>query len=255
MAAIPTGAPNGHSDPFALADFSSSDDFAASERSEETDDSDDSLSNLSAELHNPGPFDPAAPPDIPTSQLIRVTIGHWVIPNFGTRNVVYLYSDNRRYITYRIQPFDEQDNPTPIPPNNKDYCTHLGAPRTRTGDLAPARTEQKAHNRLGSIAPTPAERPAPAIEIAIISAAPFIQLAKDKKNEVFAVHIAEILKDRIEEVGEAEIRKTVLEEYHDLIDVFLKRAADELQPHRLIDHQIILKGDVTPGHCLLYNMS
>ena len=62
IAAIPTGAPNGHPDPLTLADLSFSDDSAASERSEETDDFDDSRSNLSAELHDSGPYNSAAPP-------------------------------------------------------------------------------------------------------------------------------------------------------------------------------------------------
>jgi hypothetical protein len=51
-----------HPNPFTVADLSFSDDSAASERSEETDDFDDSRSNLSAELHDPGPFNSAAPP-------------------------------------------------------------------------------------------------------------------------------------------------------------------------------------------------
>ncbi len=113
MAAIDLEASDGRPRPWTLADLSSSDESPSSEGSEGSGGSDASHSSLSAELPDPGRSNPAARPDVPTSQLIEVPIGYWIVPDAATRNVVYPYSDKRGHISYRVQPFDDEGNLRP----------------------------------------------------------------------------------------------------------------------------------------------
>jgi hypothetical protein len=58
-----------------------------------------------------------------------------------------------------------------------------------------------------------------------------------------------------EETEEQMLRHTVLKEYHDLINVFLKSALDKLPPYRSYDHKIQLKGDLLIGYSPLYKQT
>jgi hypothetical protein len=51
-----------------------------------------------------------------------------------------------------------------------------------------------------------------------------------------------------------DLRLALLKEFHEFLDVFLKKAANELPPHRPYDHHIILKGEAKLGFTPLYNM-
>ena len=95
------------------------------------------------------------------------------------------------------------------------------------------------------------------VDIKMIGAVPFIRsLRKEGASEVFSLSLREIN----EEMGgepkeEIDYRKILPAEYHDLIDVFSKKASDELPPHRPYDHKIELEGEHKPGHAPLYKMS
>jgi hypothetical protein len=51
------------------------------------------------------------------------------------------------------------------------------------------------------------------------------------------------------------LRRIVLKEYYDLINVFSKSALDKLSPYRLYDHKIQLEGDLLMGYSLLYKQT
>lgn len=64
----------------------------------------------------------------------------------------------------------------------------------------------------------------------MIGAAPFCTLAQQAGAQVFSVQIEEVLKGPAAkaEVNEVEIKRLLPQEYHDLVDVFPKSAADQL---------------------------
>jgi hypothetical protein len=58
------------------------------------------------------------------------------------------------------------------------------------------------------------------------------------------------------EIPEPDPYEILLKEFHNLIDVFSKKAADTLPEYRKSDHYITLEEDVSQlGHVLLYRMS
>jgi transposase InsO family protein len=103
------------------------------------------------------------------------------------------------------------------------------------------------------------------INIARIGSTMFYRNLKLKDNEFFTTSIYEI--DRILEEREAELedtpfeseeavlRRTVPKEYHDLLDVFSKKASNELPPHRIYDHKIVLEKDLPLGYNPLYQQT
>ena len=100
-----------------------------------------------------------------------------------------------------------------------------------------------------------------------IGAAPYRYLSRQKGNECFAISFKEI-QDALEVYNAAteppqkvvpesikHLKFLVPPEYHDLIQVFSKKKADKLPPHRKHDHKIILEEETKPGYCPLYRMS
>jgi hypothetical protein len=92
--------------------------------------------------------------------------------------------------------------------------------------------------------------------IAMIGAAPFNMLRKQKGAEVFAVSFKDILEEQAkEEAIEIDPKSILPQEFYDYLDVFSRQAADKLPPHRYADHHIVVEGDSKLGHAPLYNMS
>lgn len=99
--------------------------------------------------------------------------------------------------------------------------------------------------------PQPSTKP---LEVYMIGAAPFVQLSKDPKVELFAATMADIEKA----LGEKEYpdpKTLVPSEYHDYLDVFSRDEADKLPPHRGCDHKIQVLPGKEPGFGPLYGMS
>lgn len=98
--------------------------------------------------------------------------------------------------------------------------------------------------------------PSGQVDCAMIGAAAYQMLAKTKGVELFAISMKDLEDQKEKENEPSTDPKTVLpEEYHDLIDVFSKVAANKLPPHRPYDHEIILEEGKTHGHSALRNMS
>ena len=108
----------------------------------------------------------------------------------------------------------------------------------------------------------------------MIGAAPFSTLMKNRKNEIFTASLYEI--DEAVKASQAvnlsaasleDVEKTlkpkiyvdpatvVPKEFHDLLDVFSKKEADKLPPHRSYDHKITLTEGAVPPSGPLYKMS
>ena len=101
------------------------------------------------------------------------------------------------------------------------------------------------------------------LTIARIGAAPFQFLAKDPANEVFTVSLYDLdrglatLPRDDEKVDKDKIDPATLlpAQYHEFLDVFSRKDANILPPHRPYDYKIKLQPDTTPPSGPLYGMS
>ena len=102
-------------------------------------------------------------------------------------------------------------------------------------------------------------KPKDKLDIAMVGAAPYKLLTKQSGAEVFAVTLEDIEYQLAKDTRAKDpehIKNLLPEEYHDLIDVFSKEAADELPPRRDCDHKIeLLEGHKGHGYSALYKMS
>ena len=84
------------------------------------------------------------------------------------------------------------------------------------------------------------------IDLALIGGAPFMHLAKSKKQkaEIFAISMRDIEYQLNKRTKPLTDPKTVVpEEYHDFLDVFLKDISDTLRPYGKYNHKIELLKD------------
>ena len=102
------------------------------------------------------------------------------------------------------------------------------------------------------------------LDLAFIGGAPFLCLAKSKKPkhraEIFAISMRNIKYQLNKGTKPLTDPKTVVPaEYHDFLDVFLKKVLDTLRPHKKYDHKIELLKDKDLasdlGHSALRGMS
>ena len=94
------------------------------------------------------------------------------------------------------------------------------------------------------------------IDCALIGAAAYKSLTKEKDVQLFAISLRDIDYQLNKESSTPTDPKTkVPEEYHDFLKVFSKAEPDELAPHRPYDHRILLTGDQDHGHSYLRSMS
>ena len=141
----------------------------------------------------------------------------------------------------------------------------------------PKITKYTEHSQPPSLVPELKKSSALPMKICMIGAAPFSTLMKDRKNEIFTASLYEIEKAiqalknpsnlslaaaSLDDVAKSLKPKrfidpatVVPEEFHDLLDVFSKREADKLPPHRSYDHKIVLMEGAVPSSGPLYKMS
>ena len=101
--------------------------------------------------------------------------------------------------------------------------------------------------------PTLEDKP---IEMAMIGAAAYRLLSRQKNVELFSISLKDIVYQLSKEDRPPTDPKTIVPpEYHEFLDVFSKAASDTLAPHRTYDHRIILEGDKDHGHSPLRSMS
>jgi transposase InsO family protein len=107
----------------------------------------------------------------------------------------------------------------------------------------------------------PTSPPTPKTPIAIISAASFSRLAKNKNQRYGPVHVFSL---SLYEINKALERKTIESgdlasmvppEFHEFLPLFDKIVADRLPPHRAYDHKIVLKDGFEPPFGPLYSLS
>ena len=101
--------------------------------------------------------------------------------------------------------------------------------------------------------PTLEDKP---IEMAMIGAAAYRLLSRQKNVELFSISLKDIEYQLSKEDRPPTDPKTIVPpEYHEFLDVFSKAASDTLAPHRTHDHRIVLEGDKDHGHSPLRSIS
>ena len=123
-----------------------------------------------------------------------------------------------------------------------------------------AKDESKVEDKKPSV--EPANKTNKPLDLALIGGAPFMHLAKSKKQkaEIFAISMRDIeyqLNKTTEPVTNP--KTVVLAEYHDFLDVFSKEVSDTLRLYGKYDHKIELLKDKdlasNLGHSALRGMS
>lgn len=99
----------------------------------------------------------------------------------------------------------------------------------------------------------------PSLDVCMIGAAPFARLTDRARKtrtgyRVFAVTMKDIEKALAPKIT-IDPREKLPQEYHGFLDVFSKKEADKLPPHRLYDHKIQLKEGTEPPFEPLYDIS
>jgi hypothetical protein len=92
------------------------------------------------------------------------------------------------------------------------------------------------------------------LDIYAISARSFDWLARRRCHELFAVSLQDINK-ALEEKVPTDPRTKLPPEYHEFLDVFSRKEADRLPPHRTYDHKIKITKKEGHGFGPLYGMS
>jgi hypothetical protein len=105
------------------------------------------------------------------------------------------------------------------------------------------------------------------VNIAMIRAAAYRTLAKNKEVKTFSLTISEIdktlspvessleLNEMTPAMSLKELKNKLPVDYHDFLNVFDKEKATQLPPHRSYDHKIELEGEGQPPRSRLYPMS
>ena len=136
-------------------------------------------------------------------------------------------------------------------PNKKKPSTLPPKPKQEVKDETKAKSEKSSVEQAGS-------KP---LDLAFIGGAPFMHLAKSKKQkaEIFAISMQNIEYQLNKKTKPPTDPKTVVPaKYHDFLDVFSKDISDTLRPHGKYNHKIELLKDKELsdlGHCALQGMS
>jgi hypothetical protein len=97
------------------------------------------------------------------------------------------------------------------------------------------------------------------LDVCMIGAVPFVRLTdRARKTQegfrIFAATMRDIEK-ALEPKTTIDPREKLPPEYHEFLDVFSKKEADKIPPHRLYDHKIQMKEGSEPPFGPLYDMS
>ena len=146
--------------------------------------------------------------------------------------------------------------------NTQGVSKVASVPEEKTIPLKPKlkandKSETKIENKKTSVEQA-SENDKP-LDLAFIGGAPFMHLAKSKKQKakISAISMRDI-EYQLNKVTKplTNPKAVVPAEYHDFIDVFLKEASDTFSPHTKFDHKIeLLKDAGELGHSALRGMS
>ncbi len=94
------------------------------------------------------------------------------------------------------------------------------------------------------------------LDICEVSPVACKKFARRPGVEVFMIHLHEVEEQlRHEEKEPTDVLGKLPKTYHTFADVFDRKTAENLPPHRPYDHKIVLEDKLTMGHGPLYNMS
>jgi hypothetical protein len=129
------------------------------------------------------------------------------------------------------------------------------------------------HPSEAPVQPLSTEPQHPAVNIIAVSAISFAFLAKKPGSETSSLSLRQINQllerdphpretSQSVRVGNAsmkidknvDLRDVLPPQYHSFLDVFDRKEAEKLSPHRLHDHEKILKLGAKPPHCKIYPM-
>ncbi len=92
-------------------------------------------------------------------------------------------------------------------------------------------------------------------DLAMIGADAYCAACRLKGAQVIVVSMRDLEYQAGKEArSETDPRSVILEEYHDLLDIFSKKDSDTLLFHRKYDHKIILEEQQRHGHASLYKI-
>ena len=89
----------------------------------------------------------------------------------------------------------------------------------------------------------------------MISRATFRLATQQEDSQVFLLTMATIQEDTDPAQHPEYPANLVPSQYHDFLPLFTKKGADELPPHRYVDHEIPLETDKKPPMGRMYSMS
>jgi hypothetical protein len=91
-------------------------------------------------------------------------------------------------------------------------------------------------------------------DIAMVGAVAFARLARSKGCEIFSVTMEDIEKALVDK-PDVDPQSKLPQQYHEVIDMFLKKESDKLPPHRPYDHDFTIEAGGRPPVSALYGMS
>ena len=130
-------------------------------------------------------------------------------------------------------------------------------PKTVLKAFSEAMSKAVPNESLLSTQLPPAKELTKLLKLAIIGAAPFQYLTKQKNIEIFAISMRN-LKYQLNKAEKpvTDPATKVPECYHDFLDVFSKETSDKVSPHSKYDHKIeLLNGGKDHGQAALCGMS
>ena len=138
------------------------------------------------------------------------------------------------------------NTPEAVKPQEQKKKSSTIAPKPKVEVKNEGNEPKKSKNEKPSVERADSEP----LDLAFISGAPFMHLAKSKKQraEIFAISMRDIEYQLNKGTKPLTDPKTVVPaEYHDFFDVFSKEISDTLRPHRKYDHRIELLKDKNLG--------
>lgn len=165
---------------------------------------------------------------------------------------------------YESQDIECIEKPTPIP-KAKWNSSHRADLKARLSRMEQELSGTVPQQSTPFVRKSKADKKLVEIDVALISPAGFHHNLYKEDNELFTTSLYEV--DRILADKRAEERDTEDRENEELVqsllpshlrefkDIFSKSAADEIPPHRVYDHKIVLEDDKALSHSPLYNHS
>jgi Reverse transcriptase (RNA-dependent DNA polymerase)/RNase H-like domain found in reverse transcriptase len=152
-------------------------------------------------------------------------------------------------VRFNQTPEYDSDSETRFPTRSKPTRSIIKPTRP-----TPKRPVSEARSKSRSTSNSDSDPDSAPFKVYAIGAAPFCRLSRKHEHEIFAVSLRDIEK-ALEVKEETDPATKLPPEYHDLLDVFSRKEANKLPPHRSYDHRIQLELEKTPPYGPLYGMS